>query len=158
MGHVCDVCYTLFISYSFLHFSFLAFHWLATINAHLARRNSRVSSSGAWVPNRQDLYGPNKQKHGCSRRSHTSSFSRLGTTLRHRVPILTTARSLVYACLVSVGTRPMSGILSNSAASIKARDKADRVTPLGLTAERRMDELTLFTALSALQASDSLHR
>ena len=40
----------------------------------------------------------------------------------------------------------------------QTRDKADRVTPLGLTTEKRMDELMLFIALSSLQANDSLRR
>ena len=39
-----------------------------------------------------------------------------------------------------------------------ARDKVDRVTPSGLSPERRMDELMLFITLSGLQSDDSLRR
>ena len=39
-----------------------------------------------------------------------------------------------------------------------ARDKVDRVTPTGLSAEQHMYELMLFIALSGLQSDDSLRR
>ena len=39
-----------------------------------------------------------------------------------------------------------------------ARDKVDRVTPTGISAEQHMYELILFIALSGIQSDDSLRR
>ena len=66
--------------------------------------------------------------------------------------------SLGYPCLVSVRDEDDESYSKYLRCPNEARDKADRVTPQGPTAQKRMDELTPFIALSGLRTNDSLRR
>ena len=74
--------------------------------------------------------------------------------VRDRVPTRTTGRK-PSACRLGGADEFYSKYLRHLNA---ARNKVDRATPQGLTAEQRMDGLTLFIALSGLQADDCPRR
>ena len=126
-GHVCDGCCILFLSYSFLHFSFFAFHSLGIFASLFVSTSWHVGNFGfrAPVPGYQIdnicMYWPPTNMVVLV---DTSSFSRLGTMVRHRVPPCTTARKpsayrLDTPAWSPSGSRTMSPILSTPAASMR---------------------------------------
>ena len=145
--------------------SFPFFGWLCLrlylSMTYIRRRRSLTSEISGFelrYPSTKWTVGPNK--HGCPRRRPRGNFvtpraENCGAPSSPNVYNSTQAFDISLGC----PCLPMRPILSPYLRHLnEASDKADRVTPQGLTAQKRMDELMLSIALSGLQDNVPLRR